>query len=223
MDAEKLRSKYNNYFSQENNIWSSTDKGKTIKVACNTLRWLRKAGYTRGHLKVLDVGCALGYYTESFRLCGCEAIGLDYSDTAVQKAATKFPECKFIQMNGFEPMFEEKFDLIFCRGFSGANTHDLTFMATWINKYIDHLAPEGFFVLGYSSDFSGIEEEGETVNLSYDELNTLIRKIQGKFMGLHIFYYFGWLSRLKRIFEKMIFKKRIKEYYYILFRKELNS
>ena len=220
MDAEKLRSTYNNYFSQESNIWSSTDKGKTVKVARTTLRWLKKAGYTQGHLKMLDVGCALGYYTESFRLCGCEAIGLDYSDTAVQKATAKFPDCKFIQMNGFEPVFEEKFDLIFCRGFSGANTHDLIFMATWINKYITHLSPEGFFVLGYSSDFSGKEKKDETVNLSHDELNTLIHRINAKFKGLHIFYYFGWLSRLKRTIEKMIFRKHIKEYYYILFQKD---
>jgi SAM-dependent methyltransferase len=219
MDAEKLRSTYNNYFSQEGNRWSSTDRKKTFRVAHKTLQWIRKSGSLQKHIKVLDVGCALGYYTESFRQCGCEATGLDYSDLAVQKATVEFPSCRFIQMNGFEPVFQEKFDLIFCRGFSGANTHDLTFIATWINKYMAHLSPDGFFVLGYSSDFSGIEKAGETVNLSHDELNELILKINGKFMGIHIFYYFGWLSQLKRMIEKMILRKRIKEYYYILFRK----
>jgi SAM-dependent methyltransferase len=219
MDAENLRETYNRYFSQEKNRWTSSDTKKTEKVARQTVQWLKQSGYTRTSGKFLDVGCATGFYTEAFRTLGFDATGLDYSEEAVKQATKNFPQCTFIQMNGFEPVFQEKFDLIFCRGFSGANTHDLTFIATWMNKYVNYLSDGGFFVLGYSSDFSGKENEGETVNLSRKELKDLTSKINASYTGTHVFYYFGLLSKVKRLIDKTLLKKPVKDYYYLLFRK----
>jgi len=219
MDAEKLRNTYNQYFSGGKNLWTSNDAEKTIKVAQQTIGWLKKSGFSKLSGKVLDVGCATGYYTEAFRQLGFTATGLDYADVAVKQAGINFPQCRFVQMNGFEPTFNEKFDVIFCRGFSGVNTHDLNFIASWVNKYVDYLSDGGFFVLGYSSDFSGTEKEGETVNLSLVEIDNLAGKIRAEYLSYHIFYYFGLLSRLKRIFEKRVLGKRVKDYYYLVFRK----
>ncbi|MFZ2904587.1 MAG: class I SAM-dependent methyltransferase [Cyclobacteriaceae bacterium] len=219
MDAEKLRSTYNNYFSGGKNLWTSNDAKKTMKVARQTIGWLKNAGFTKPNGKVLDVGCATGYYSDAFRRLGFEVTGLDYSDVAVQQATVNFPQCRFVQMNGFEPIFHEKFDVIFCRGFSGANTHDVAFVANWVNKYINFLSNDGYFVLGYSSDFSGGEKEGETVNLTRVEIDQLAGKIQAHYSSYNVFYYFGFLSKLKRTFEKNVLGKRVKDYYYLVFRK----
>ncbi len=219
MDAEGLRSTYNTYFSSEKNIWTSNDLTKTRKVVGRTLYWLRNLGYKKTNFTVLDVGCATGYYTESFRLFGYKSTGLDYSEVAVEQAKKNFPICTFIQMNGFEPAFNQKFDVIFCRGFSGANTHDLNFIATWINKYMALLSDEGFFVFAYSSDFSGKEREGEIVNLSKPELQSLITLIKGKHRATRFFYYFGLISKLKRLADRYVFRKTVKDYFYVFIQK----
>ncbi len=219
MDAEGLRSTYNTYFSSGKNIWTSNDLIKTKKVARRTLQWLRNLGYKKTNLEVLDVGCATGFYTEAFRLQNCKVTGLDYSEIVLEQAKQKFPACEFIHMNGFEPAFNKKFDLIFCLGFSGANTHDLKFIAGWINKYMPYLSDGGFFVLGYSSDFSGKEKEVEIVNLSKAELNTLVSLVDGKYRATKLFYYFRLVSKLKRLIERSIFRKTVKDYFYIFIQK----
>jgi len=219
MDAEGLRSTYNTYFSSGKNLWTSSDMTKTRKVADRTLQWIRNLGYPKSKPELLDVGCATGYYTESFRLAGCKVTGLDYSEIAVEQAKKNFPECTFIQMNGFEPSFTRKFDVIFCRGFSGANTHDLNFIAGWMNKYMSFLTDGGFFVFAYSSDFSGKEKEGEIVNLSQAELKALIAMVNGKHRTTHFFYYFGFISKLKRWVDRYVLRKTVKDYFYVFIQK----
>lgn len=220
MNAENLRETYNRYFSSPSNTWSSTDIRKTQKVADQTISWLVKFGHRKGQGKMLDVGCANGYYTEAFRKRGYQAHGLDYSEVALEHARQKFPLCEFIQMNGFEPQLKVNYDLIFCRGFSGVNTHDLSFISGWINKYLTHLSPNGFFVLGYSSDFSGREKKSETVNHSREELDHLVKMIEGKYCDLLIFHYFGIVSQIKKQLMSLILKKKAKEYFYLIIQKK---
>lgn len=219
MDAEQLRSTYNTYFSSGKNAWTSNDLIKTKKVARRTLSWFKALNAETRPLKVLDVGCATGFYTESFRLLGCVVTGLDYSEVAVEQARKNFPHCTFVQMNGFEPAFDEHFDLIFCRGFSGANTHDLNFLARWINKYLALLNDNGCFVFAYSSDFSGKEKPGEIVNLSKKELTALAELLHGEHRATHYFYYFGGLSKIKKLIDRYVFRKHVKDYFYMFIQK----
>lgn len=213
MDAEQLRAIYNERFSQDRNAWSSVDPKKTLKVARRTMQWLKALGFRKTPVRLLDVGCATGFYTESFRRLGCDVVGLDYSEVALEKARRLFPECAFVQMNGFAPHFNEKFDIIFCMGFSGANTHDLAFMAEWINRYMEFITPGGFFIFSYSSNFSGKEKEGEIVNLSIEEIHALTKHIRGAYRGMRFFHYFGLLSRLKKVIERKVLKKDVRQHY----------
>ncbi|NBW37680.1 MAG: class I SAM-dependent methyltransferase [Cytophagia bacterium] len=219
MDAEKLRNTYNQYFRTNSNHWSSTDLNKTKRVAIQTRKWLIELGLDDKSVELLDVGCAMGYYTEAFRQLGWNTTGLDYSEVAIENATKNFPKCSFIQMNGFEPEFNKTFDVIFCRGFSGMNTHNLDFISTWVNKYLKYLNTEGYFVLSYSSDFSGKEKEGETVNHSSEELRILTGKVTADYLGMHVFHYFGKLSELKKKIQRLITRKNKKEYYYLIFRR----
>ena len=220
MDAEQLRSTYNDYFSRGRNLWSSTDLRKTRKIARRTLKWLRQMGMEKKALKVLDVGCGTGFYTEAFRQLGCETIGLDYSEVALEKSKNNFPHCKFIQMNGFEPTLSENFDIVYCRGFSGANTHDLAFIARWLNKYMPYINPGGFFILSYLSSFTGKQKAGETVNLTMDEILALGNLVEGDYRGIRFFYYFGFLSKVKKVVQRKLGNSAVKEDYSVFFQKQ---
>jgi SAM-dependent methyltransferase len=220
MNADQLRETYNRYFSNSSNKWSSTNQRETLKIAQTVLIWLRELGLKESDISLLDVGCGTGYFTQAFSRLGLKPIGLDYSDVALKKASETFPDIAFIQMNGFEPQLDSMFDIIFCRGFSGTNTHDLDFIANWMNRYIPYLNPGGFFVLGYSSDFSGKELEGETVNHSLQELNLLSTKIQVTYKGLKVFSYLGMISVIKRWFFSRLLNRQQKVYYYLFFTKE---
>jgi 2-polyprenyl-3-methyl-5-hydroxy-6-metoxy-1,4-benzoquinol methylase len=220
MDAERLRTIYNSRFQGGENRWSSTDIRKTIKVAYNLKGWLKQCGYQKRGGQLLDVGCATGYYTEALRIAGFTCTGLDYSEIAVAQAQKNFPECTFVHMNGFEPSFDTQFDVIFCKGFSGANTHDINFIASWVNKYMKFISPGGFFVLSFTTNFSGNEKENETVNHTLEELKRLTTLVDGNHKGTFYFHYFGWLSSIKKKIERSLFKKNVKENYFILFQKQ---
>ena len=180
---------------------------------------INKLNITPG-MKVLDVGCGTGFYTEAFRQLGCETIGLDYSEVALEKSKNNFPHCKFIQMNGFEPTLSENFDIVYCRGFSGANTHDLAFIARWLNKYMPYINPGGFFILSYLSNFTGKQKAGETVNLTMDEILALGNLVEGDYRGIRFFYYFGFLSKVKKVVQRKLGNSAVKEDYSVFFQKQ---
>jgi 2-polyprenyl-3-methyl-5-hydroxy-6-metoxy-1,4-benzoquinol methylase len=218
MDAEYLRDIYNKRFQQKTSAWTTSDRKKTYSTTIRILSWLRKAGLTEKNPTLLDVGCADGNYTESFRLLGCTCTGLDYSEVIIEQAKQKYPQCSFIHMNGFEPVLETVYDIIFCRGFSGFNTHDLDFIASWANKYIKSLKPGGFLVLGSMSDFSGIETKLEIVNHTHAEIKQFVPLLQARFIGIYYFYFFGWLSMIKKKIQQTLSGKKIKQEYYLIFR-----
>jgi SAM-dependent methyltransferase len=219
MNAEQLRETYNRYFSSDTNRWSSTNHREALKVSKATLRWLSSYGFKKSKPALLDVGCGTGFFTNAFQELGVQATGLDYSEVALQKSRNLFNDVPFIQMNGFEPQLSSSYDIIFCRGFSGFNTHDLNFVRGWVNKYIPHLTPGGFFILGFRSDFSGKEKSGETVNHSRAELKALVDQIEADFIGMREFSYFGWISILKRWVYKRVLGKQQKIYFSLFFRK----
>jgi hypothetical protein len=218
MDAENLRKIYNARFQQKTSAWTTSDQRKTRITINNVMTWLKKAGLTEKNPAMLDVGCADGNYTEAFRLHGCSCTGLDYSEVIIEQAKKKYPNCSFIHMNGFEPSLQSSYDIIFCRGFSGFNTHDLKFIATWANKYIKYLNSGGFFVLGSMSDFSGVETKLEIVNHTHAELKQLIPQLHARYIGIYYFYFFGWLSMIKKKIQQKLSGKKIKQEYYLIFR-----
>lgn len=219
MDAEKLREIYNNRFQHTTRGWTTADRRKTQVTTQRVLAWLIKEGLRKKNPALLDVGCANGNYTEAFRRLGCEATGMDYSEVVVRQARELYPHCTFLHQNGFSPALTTSYDIIFCRGFSGFNTHDLEFIASWANKYIHGLSENGFLVLGFSSDFSGREKESETANHTYNELQQLIPLLKAEFIQIYYFHYLGWLSRIKKMVDQWLLRKQIKQEYYLVFRK----
>lgn len=214
-DIESLREVYNQRFKEPLNIWASEDLSTCIKVAGQIVKWTRsEADKTK---KLLDVGCATGFYTKAFFLAGFESYGLDYSDVAITKASQLHPECHFIHMDGLNPEIDMKFDLIFCRGFSGSNTHNIEYVSEWSNKYINLLNNGGRFVLSYSTDYSGMEIDGETVNWTENEIMEYVSLIKANYSGMHFYYRYGLLSRFYLYLKTILSGKKKKENYYLIF------
>jgi SAM-dependent methyltransferase len=216
-DAEFLRRVYNERFSGPASSWTSEDPATCRRIARRTIRWtnLKDSKWSR----MLDVGCALGYFTKAFYLEGFEAYGLDYSDVAISRATELHPECSFIHTDGFNPALEMRFDLIFCKGFSGANTHDLNFVAEWSNKYINLLNPSGKFVFSFSTNFTGEESDNETVNWTKKEIYVYINLIEARCSGIKYYHKNYLISQLASKIFGFLTGKKVKRYFYIIFTK----
>lgn len=218
-DSEALRREYNANYSSGEDRWSLHTMRAAMAVARGVVRILGRYGLgDSSGLRLLDVGCAKGHLTEAFRRLGFEAHGLDYSDVAVEHAHKVFPECVFRHMDGFNPEFDERFDVIVCRGFSGTNTHDLDFVAGFSNKYIQLLSPGGFYVLAFNTDWSGVRRSGATACWSREELASFVDKLNASHQGTAIMP--SGLERAALKMWSLLRGRTHRDYFYAVFRKE---
>jgi len=220
MDAEKLKDNYNNSYKKAKDNWSDTNSNYTDAIIRKIVKYITNHGFrlNEGN-KSLDVGCAKGYFTESFRKMGFDSFGFDYSDVAINIAKSNFSSCNFFIMDGFNPSLESNYDVIFMKGFSGTNTHDLKFVSEMSNKYIENLNKNGWFIISYPTDFSGKEKPNEMVNWSLKEIDELALKIKGaKLVSIqHFNYGFIW-RQLRKVMNLVGFKR--KYYFYLMFHKQ---
>ncbi len=185
LDAEALRQEYNEHYRSPVDHWSCHDPAQAADLVAFVLRQMGVlAGTPVRSGSVLDVGCAKGHICEAFRQAGWEASGLDYSDVAVAAATGLFPRCRFYHMDGMNPHFDRRFDLVFMRGFSGCNSLDLEAVATVCNRYIALLPAGGFLVLAYSTDFSGRHSPGDTVCWNRRQLERLHLLLDAPCLGM---------------------------------------
>lgn len=219
LGSEELKNIYNTNFLQSKDLWSDTNQKHTDKIVSRLINFFKRKGFlNKEELKCLDVGCAKGHHTESFRKIGLIAHGLDYSDVAIELAKKEFPQCHFFVMDGFNPDLKDQYDLIFFKGFSGMNTHDLDFVSNMIEKYERFLKPNGCLVISYSSNFTGLENNNDTVNWTKAELYALVSKLENfHFVGLK-FFNDGFFYRIVRILLTIVKKK--KSVFYLLFTKK---
>lgn len=58
--------------------------------------------------KVLDIGCAVGNYTNYARSIGTQAIGVDTQADFIKQAQKSYPECEFIKATAYKLPFSRK-------------------------------------------------------------------------------------------------------------------
>lgn len=217
-DAKKNKIIYNERFNGEVDTWSVTDINVSNFVITEIVKYISTKGFFLDKKKSLDIGCAKGHFTEALRVNGLESFGLDYSDIAISKAKKLFPKCTFLCMDGFNPQLEENFDLIFMRGFSGTNTHDLDFVADMCNKYVLNLNLNGWFILSYTTNFSGQERDKETVNWTDQEISKI-----GDLLNLtldNVLYIEDTLKqKTKNLIRKILLGKTNKQTFYMIFKR----
>lgn len=182
---------------------------KIIDILLN--KYKLKIKNSNESLKVLDIGCGEGYFLEAIRRKGFSVHGIDYSEVAIENASNKFKQCKFSVMDATNPRFnEEKFDVLFMRGLSIViNTHNLELIKEIVDKYFDFLNDGGIFILSASTNFTGIESDSETVNLTIEEIRRLSEII--KFQFVDILYPEEEIIRIKKFNEKV--------FYYLILKK----
>lgn len=211
VNAEEIKEQYNNNYKKRVDKWSSTDENYCDLIVNKLINRRSIVKLLHKGDQILDVGCAKGFFTNSFRKSGFTSIGIDYSDIAIDIAKKKFKDCDFKIMDAFNPEFNnELFGLVFMRGFSGTNTHNLEFVKTFIDKYYKIIKDEGLLIVAFSSDFTGKEGVNETVNWSMQEMNKFVSMIS--FELLEIAYPDYEIENKLLVYNS-------KKYYYLILKK----
>lgn len=217
--AEASRQEYNRAFQEPVQRWSLDDPAACRRAVAALLSQARRsgAGALQGG-RALDVGCAKGVLTEALRLAGFEAWGLDYSEVAIEQSRQRFPGCRFVHMDGLHPSFEVAFDLIVCRGFSAADTHDLDYVATWVRRYLKLLRPGGLFAFAYSTDWSGKKPEGGEASWSRAEIERFGAMLPAQLRSLFVHPRRTLGRRLKDLVRRAAGRRiDARDYFYLLY------
>lgn len=168
--------------------------------------------------KCLDIGCAAGCISAALARAGYQTTGIDFSRVAINKAqANASAACSFLHMDAFKPQFDVGFDLVFCRGFSGYNTHNAAAVIEFVNTYMRILNPNGVFALCYASDFTGKEVGNDTANWTHSLLEEIMDGVEAD-AALGPVYYFGRRRRyLKAMLTALKFLLKKKHYFCVMF------
>lgn len=122
--------------------------------------------------RVLDVGCATGYYSAMFASLGYDVTGIDISERGIRKAREMYPDIRFeVQDATALPYEEGTFDLVFALGVSVANTRDMQKLHRWLHHLLHVTTPGGTVAFLGGSDLSGRDSETSTwYNHTWEEI-----------------------------------------------------
>jgi SAM-dependent methyltransferase len=85
-EFEKMYQDYDDPWEQSVKEVNSTDKAIAINL-------IKKVSANR----VMEVGCGFGIFSNQVHELGCKALGVDISQTAIDKARTRYPDCEFVK------------------------------------------------------------------------------------------------------------------------------
>ena len=93
----------------------SEEQERSDYSAVNKVIVEKRFGMLNGE-KILDLGCGNGCYTDHFRKIGGDPVGVDGSETMIDIARKRYPECSFQVADVLKPLpFEDAgFDIILC-------------------------------------------------------------------------------------------------------------
>jgi len=130
-----------------------------------------RAGVRPG-ARVLDVGCATGYYSAIFASLGYDVVGIDISETGIRKAREMYPDIRFeVQDATALPYGEGMFDLVFALGVSVANTQDMQKLHHWLRHLLHVTTAGGSVAFLGGSDLSGRDSATSTwYNHTWEEI-----------------------------------------------------
>jgi len=107
--------------------------------------------------RVLDVGCGLGTISEAFRERGAAVTAVDVSQGAIEQCKAKFPQVDFRCVAFPAELGEEgAFDLIWLLDVPSLLSIDPEGLRQkFLRPSLRHLSPDGAFIVGTHSNFSG--------------------------------------------------------------------
>ena len=211
---------YYNKFYEENDFsyYSKKISLKLLTTICNSLNVPKRS-------KILDIGCGTGFYTDLFKQLGYNSVGIDISQTAIEKAKSKYPDSNFAVADALNlPYDKNYFDVIFMFGCSIVNTDNLNKINGVIQYLLEYITDKGTIVLIGGTDFSGgRSEKSEWYNHTWDQLKEISSNkkylIKGPFLShLKIVNYLeqlGYSKFITLILRCKIFKFQKKVFYFI--------
>jgi SAM-dependent methyltransferase len=210
---------YNKFYeSNDFSYYSKEISVKLLKTICNDMSLANGA-------KVLDIGCGTGFYTDLFRQIGYNSVGIDISQTAIEKARSKYPDSNFGVADALNlPYDKEYFDVIFMFGCSVVNTDNLNKIDEVIKYLLEYVTDTGIIVLIGGTDFSGKRsEKSEWYNHTWNQLKEIScnkkYSINGPYLShLRIINYLGRIGYSKfvtLILRCNFFKFQKKVFYFI--------
>lgn len=98
--------------------------------------------------RVLDLGCGTGVLTNDIAGFAEEVVGIDQSDTMIEKARTLYPNIEFMVMDACNLPWNGRFDAVF----SNAVLHFIKAQDQLLASVHRTLADGGFFVCEFGTD-----------------------------------------------------------------------
>ena len=200
-----------------------------IKSLLNLIRRL----YKQKIFSVIDIGCGTGIYSFTFSKCGCHVYGIDFSEIAVKKAKSKFPEVNFECKDASNLKLDNKYDLIFAKGFSLFNTTDFAQSHLILESWNNCLSNNGVIVIQSRTDFSQkapstwyFHTEAEIEALfKLSCFNYQLAFVYSKFQYLFLFPFLGkrTLNIINWVSKKIITKYKKPANYFVFLTKKENS
>ncbi len=138
---------------------------------------LRRAGVP-DNSRILDVGCATGFYTEQFRDIGSRSVGIDISRIGVLKGREKYSETQLAAGDASKMPFKmNSFDAVFMLGCSLTNTRDLQAIQSYHTYLTGFLRNGGVVISIGGSDFSGNTAQGsEWIYHTYEQIRNFVNR-----------------------------------------------
>jgi ubiquinone/menaquinone biosynthesis C-methylase UbiE len=125
--------------------------------------------------RILDIGCGTGYYINFFSGMGFDAIGIDISKTAIDKAKEKYPGSNFKVADAFHLPFEKKsINLVFLYGCSVVNCIDPGDINNYLNYVCDFIKDGGYIIYIGGSNLSGrVDRNSEWFHHNWNDIKML--------------------------------------------------
>ncbi len=92
----KIVGEFEKLYQDCNDPWEQTAREKFSSEKAIALNWCGKLNNNRTTpLKVIELGCGLGLFTNKLAQRGLNALGTDLAETAIKKAQKQYPHCQF--------------------------------------------------------------------------------------------------------------------------------
>lgn len=179
---ERLRDYYDRFY--EHQEFTHYRESATRKI----LRTLLKKTGAQENGKVLDVGCATGFYTEQLHQLGMTSIGVDISRVGISRGKASYPHLSFAVADAFRlPFAASSFDVLFMSGCSLTNTRDFGSIQSFFQGLTRYLTDNGSLIVMGASDFSGEQSpSNEWIYHTYAEILKYVDKSRMRVRGPYV-------------------------------------
>lgn len=133
-------------------------------------------------IKLLELGCGMGFHSNLFSKLGFEVVGIDISEVAITYAKSHFSGPQFFNLDATNLSSEfkyEHFDAIFARGMSwyhyelnGVNKHGIN-VPSCTQEFFRFLTKGGIFILQIKTDLSGRRPDNNVHHNKFEDYVTL--------------------------------------------------